>query len=594
MDQIHISFALENPALSLSGGSGASAMHFSNQSDAVDGENGVMWVERMIISNFFLRRTFFGFDMVHPRTFLETYRNQPAVLRYAVCALAGKTSIPPAPIAMVRAYFEKALHLVFKDFEACTAEYLKLHIDPSLSDDSRANAPWEVKETLRRMWWSLYFTDRVLSSLLLLPGLISLRTLSTASVLPPCEHTIFISLNPNHAPSVTAPAPPPLPSSPRHGLNILAAISVDIVQTVPARDFHAVASEDLEARRAEAIEIEGRVKRLLDDMVEGVAGKIGVSARFLAWAFAEQNGGERDVEEPETEAERISYPPNWGSRTTVGSARTRIARDDSWDHLFLYIFSHSQLLVLQRPWLARHVGSDAQHLPPIGSLARRYLLAAKEKTEASVAAIVGSVEKIFWAVDGVLGEREGNGASARLIEDESPMGGWAEDFLSLGQMLNAFDDQGNCDTLSRTHHLHLILSIFSTSLKTPQSSRSTLAEVDTPMFLSHVLAAVTMAIAELAYVQDLLLREPPIAVGASEWHAGETVMETEDFVSAATEMSRRYLAYCEVGMAHLRRLQRSFAKFWYVKDSHLKTADMMLKRLMAQVEGEALVLGRRS
>ncbi|KAJ3093664.1 hypothetical protein HDU96_002110, partial [Phlyctochytrium bullatum] len=289
LDQIHISFALETETSSkrkLQSGLGPKEDEDS------------LWVEKMVVEKFFRKRSFFGFEMVHPRTYLETYKYQPRLLRYALCAFAGRTSIPPAPVPIVRMFFNQALTELCECFEVSTpetvqamfyiasaasglyqidiawrvlgmsirmAEYLKLHIDPSLSDDGRASAPWVVQETLRRVWWALYFADRIMVTLHDSPGFISEQALSTMSVLPACDHNLFMSLGP--MPSKT---PEPVPLSPRHRMNQVVAIVADISRIVPIFELHRSNLAELSERRSEMVAKEGALKQVLAELPEGV------------------------------------------------------------------------------------------------------------------------------------------------------------------------------------------------------------------------------------------------------------------------------------------------------------------------------------
>ncbi|KAJ3193898.1 hypothetical protein HDU67_004963, partial [Dinochytrium kinnereticum] len=147
----------------------------------------------MMLEKYFKCHSHFAYEVVHRRTFLDTLHLQPAVLRYAMCALGGKLSIPQAPHAVVRSYFEKAKALLSDCMEECTlehtqacfilsvcgstlkyvgvavamlgmaarmAEYLKLYEDPNLDDTLRNTLTWEEKESRRRCWWSIVFMDK--------------------------------------------------------------------------------------------------------------------------------------------------------------------------------------------------------------------------------------------------------------------------------------------------------------------------------------------------------------------------------------------------------------------------------------------------
>ncbi|KAJ3109361.1 hypothetical protein HDU96_007249, partial [Phlyctochytrium bullatum] len=97
------------------------------------------------------------------------------------------------------------------------------------------------------------------------PGFISEQALSTMSVLPACDHNLFMSLGPT--PTKT---PEPVPLSPRHRMNQVVAIVADIARIVPVFDQHRSNLADLGGRRLEMLAMEGALKQVLAELPEGV------------------------------------------------------------------------------------------------------------------------------------------------------------------------------------------------------------------------------------------------------------------------------------------------------------------------------------
>ncbi|KAJ3112332.1 hypothetical protein HDU96_004676, partial [Phlyctochytrium bullatum] len=386
---------------------------------------------------------------------------------------------------------------------------------------------------------------------------------------------------------------------------------------------------------------------VLAELPEGVGEE--PSKEFVFWAFGawEKTKEYEDGLDGEVHNESSPLPSAYPTPRSSGEITTRVARDDAWDILFLHLLCHSQILVLQSPWLAVYI--DGGHpLPPRQSIERRQIISAKKKTEASVASMVGVVEKIFLAVDAADTRRSSPGRKP-----------WGEHFLAFSGLLNAFEDELADALVSGTVHDAAVfgrLTRISQSLRTLSDAASTLlpippffpsdvfdaglapAEVDTPMFLNHILSVVTMAVTQLGQIQYRFLQDaaqslevakkgmggtfiqPRAADGSSllsagvPWEPGllwddeilySSVVTGSDRSAGSTDteegssedaevllaLSKLYLVHCQTAMTHLRRIYISFQKFWYVDDLHFHHADKELRKLAAKVATELEALG---
>ncbi|KAI8835077.1 fungal-specific transcription factor domain-containing protein, partial [Chytridium lagenaria] len=572
LDTISISFALEDESVKTKQRCRISGGDVTVPQRVDEGE---IWIERMMLEKYFKCHSHFAYEVVHRRTFLETLPLQPAVLRYAMCALGGKLSIPPAPHAVVRSYFEKARALISDCMEDCTlehvqacflmavcgstldyigisfamlglaarmAEYMRLYQDPDDDDTLRNTLTWEEKEARRRCFWSIYFCDKMTNDLTLSQS----NLFATTASLQPLNLCIS-AWNRNHAPTIIAV-----------GKRIQMAVGFK-----PAESF-----ETLEQMRPELIASEAALTNLFDALPPHLRKE--PSELFMHEAFStDETAFARMVARAALE-EHMSADPE-----SPAAAITRVGRGDAWDYNYIHALYHALICLTHRPRLLLYAG--LYRLPPHNSDEARLLQRTIERSEKSAGFIVTLAERILRA--GIAFSQH-PAILFNLGGNSTPS--WENIFSALSQtsILLGLDD-GTYNNNPYAPHVNGVTpppSIAPCQVYTSHShpsvqrpKRTKIAEVDSHPFFGFAMMISAMTLADLAALQRRL--HPPDSPALSS-----------------------YLVHCHRAIKLIQRYLKSVTVFWHYTDDYLDGAAELLDslvglgRMVVEVE-KSMVMG---
>ncbi|KAJ3094344.1 hypothetical protein HDU97_008192 [Phlyctochytrium planicorne] len=576
LDQINISFALEDHVLKWKHKIKRAFEFEEAKRSSTETE---IWAERMMIEGYFRWQKSCCFEVVHRKTFLDELDNQPPMLRFAMAALAGQLSVPQAPHVLIRSYFEKALSMVpdviedcsVENIQACvlvsvvatalgdtvaahrmldlaarTAEYMQLYIDPDDFVELKV-LPWTEREVRRRIWWSIFFLDKMAVIMFGRPSLISESRRITSTVQPSCDNDIFTSLELDAA---SINDPPPMVSTDTNQLVRLLEIGEKVQAVLGSRIFQTL--EELEEVMPNVISLESELMLWFDRLPPALAqhpSELDIHRTFLP----DDASFDKMLSNYKVQRCAVLLP--------VNTEKTKKGRSTAWDQLLLHAMHNALVCLLHRPRLLLYTGN--YRMPAPKSIEERLLLRAVEKVEKSAGSIVGITDHIVRA--GVAFSRD----PAQLVLGSSPLSSYEMCFQNLIKTQHAFKRASNlaaeagkmpflnfpgADNVEppRVSAIPRIANSQKAYMKAP--------EVHTHSFMRFPLLVGSMLLADLAALQRRL--------------------------DPHSDLVKVYYLPCYIGISLMSRLMTSIAFFWNVGEDYLGTMKGLLDAVvkMAKVE----------
>ncbi|KAJ3094345.1 hypothetical protein HDU97_008193 [Phlyctochytrium planicorne] len=575
LEQVTVSFALEDHLMSWKNRVKKAVVEES----LAKGSMQDLVLERLMLQRYFEWQRNGSFEVVHRRTVLENLDKQPAILRYALCSMAGQLSMPQAPRPVVLSYFNRAKDLTKDIVDECSvenaqacfilsivatalgnistsyrmlelsarmAEYLQLYLDPG----GNTALTWTEKESRRRLWWAIHFYDKMSVIMAGRPSLIPETSSESATVLPMCENDIFFSLDPS-----PANEPEPAPLSEGNLLNQLVVIGERIQNTVRFTNFKTV--QELEVCEPELKALEAELLLWHDRLPPHLSNY--PSELAIHSAFTSNYRFEGMFSDPNIKICSTLIPV---------TSQTRSAKGDLWDQVFLHSLYFTLQSLLHRPRLLLYSG--IYRLPAVGSPEQNLLNRAIDRAEKSAGALVTMTDCLL---------RSG------LAFSEHPS------LLVIGNRRSIFERNFKNITKSQVEGK----TLRGCSLSIPGSPSSTFSgSVEgspAPSSASSASSAPSMPVSEMIRVwKDGDSRHRPYALFAPELYVHPFMrftllinsMVLVDLASLQHRLDpnpdtlKVYLQHCHIGISVMRRLMRSEAFFWHVGEEYLRTISELL------------------
>ncbi|KAJ3106747.1 hypothetical protein HDU97_005673 [Phlyctochytrium planicorne] len=537
-----------------------------------------LWMEQFMIQQFF-RKNSCPYEVVHRRTMVKNFESQPSFL-----SLAGQLSVPQAPHALVRSYFLRAKALTFEFMEefnlenaqACyclclvafalgdartaltmleisirMAEYLKLHIEPNDVEDLRRSLSWEEKEMVMVM--------------LARPTMIQLSRIKSATVQPLADNKIFFCLEEG---ANLSSEPLPAPDNELMLMYDLSTIAERIEDTFQSRPITCL--QDLERVSSEVNSLESDLEAwhfLLPPHLSTVPTEIAVHQSF-------------SPDEVSFEQMLLSSKVNHFSPSIpINYRRTKFARTEVGDQLFIHALYHTLICLLHRPKL--QIYAKLGEMPAPESEEEASLLRSIRLTEKSASIVVTIADRIIRAGVAlseepsllILKDRESvyergfgyisetKDVLAKIQESKQQT---LDKFLLLSPSLSTtLSENSNTGSLPLTESEETLSTTGTTSQNSFESTdvRLTLPESQIHPMLRFPLLICSLILADLAALQQIV----------------ETI-----------QLARQaYLIHCHTGLSILQRLTRSVPFYWigWEHDHQIVAAKKDMVARMAGNEG---------